>query len=647
MLRCRVFRIFMAFAVGLSVCGPATAAEARTEYLDTVERLVRWLHRYQDDQGAVIDPTVKQEYQYTTPYYCFALYTCRAAGRCADLGDSFERAMDHCTEQVAQGSAAIPDQHGEFFLASLGELMWLIRSHPEESEWIDPDHLGEWRQRLSVPVEKVIEGIGDKLNNHRTYAMKGEYYRGKAGLIPATDADAFIRDAWETRGIKFRLNDASGAYLFFEDWNSEPQSQAVSMVGMANLLPIAYSDGTPLLTDARRTQAVWGARYFVDPTGQCPPNGRTDNHVFNDALFCAAFEWFHGAYAGDPARRDTAAACGALATQAYRGMRRWLRDDPPYDGIFSITKNHFDPADRVGYQPASQVSNYTAALAMLLAEAWWSRPEGAAEQAYVPVEGRVGAVAGAQPFNARGTHAIVNLAGDSVPKYGIYWTPLGVVRLARAGWDSRLGPSDGQYDGKARTGLSLAPTWQAGLAWVHLAEMAANYRGFTAAAEDSEEDTLEVVYAPVTGAGGPMFGVALRAVTGGILLRFRSPSATPFAVSLPILADDGRALVVTQTKRSVSVRYPEGLSDGSEQHFIVLNRDATVEKTETRVLSSYGWLEEYRARAGEGDKEIAVFAYMRRKDEPELKEIAARIESNLDAMATDPAEAIAAIMARP
>src|SRR5690606_30034744 len=140
----------------------------------------------------------------------------------------------------------------------------------------------------------------------------------------------------------------------------------------------------------------------------------------------------------------------------------------------------------------------------------------------------------------------VNLRGDSIPKYGIYWTPLGVVRLARAKWDSRLGPSDGHYDARARTGLTLAPTWREGSDWTHLAEHAEHYRGFAR----FEGDSLSVLYAPVTGTAGPLFEMQATALAQGVLFRFRSPSNERFGVTLPVLENDGRPLDISETPRS-------------------------------------------------------------------------------------------------
>src|SRR5690606_16703681 len=144
------------------------------------------------------------------------------------------------------------------------------------------------------------------------------------------------------------------------------------------------------------------------------------DHVFNDVLYAAIFETLHGSRV-DQYDDATRQRFGAAAALAFDSIARWQRSDPPYEGIYSITKNHFDPAMRVGYQPASQLSNYTATVAQLLAQCWWNCPEAATQPANAPVvspEGVTETGMGGMAWNAQGNHAFMNLRGDTIPKYG-------------------------------------------------------------------------------------------------------------------------------------------------------------------------------------------------------------------------------------
>src|ERR1043166_2833078 len=82
---------------------------SRDKYLDAVEGICRFTVQHQDARGAVIDPFLHREHQYSTPYFAFAVGALVHAGRASDLLGNGIRAMDHATECFAKGDAGIPD----------------------------------------------------------------------------------------------------------------------------------------------------------------------------------------------------------------------------------------------------------------------------------------------------------------------------------------------------------------------------------------------------------------------------------------------------------------------------------------------------------------------------------------------------------
>ncbi len=122
------------------------------------------------------------------------------------------------------------------------------------------------------------------------------------------------------------------------------------------------------------------------------------------------------------------------AMLSFKSIERWRRSDGPWTGSYFITKNHFDPAERVGYQPASNYANYNAAVMLHLAEAYLARATEIREQP-APVEIGGYAFATDPKFasaaaNAGGMQIFAALRGDTRKTFGDrYWTALGVVRL--------------------------------------------------------------------------------------------------------------------------------------------------------------------------------------------------------------------------
>jgi hypothetical protein len=575
-------------------------------YLDVIERLCHFSAGYQAEGGAIIDPLLKREHQYATPYFAFAVGALVHAGRGHDLLQSGVRAMNHATACVAQGHAGIPDGHGEFFLAPLTGALPLYQDH------VPQDVLDRWRQRLHIPIHEVIQDIRNRTNNWRTYAMKGEWLRYRAGLVDRSTAVAFIEDAWLARTQRERI--VSDKWSLYQDWSSDPQSHAVEAVGRGNLLALPASGYDGPSAEEIRTCVYSGtqtALLLQDPSGQCPPNGRTDNHVFNDVLYQLTFEIMaeQAAKQGDD---RLAGQYRRAARLSFQSIERWRRTDRPWTGSYSITKNHFDPADRVGYQPASQYSNYSGAVMYHLAEAFLTHQTNMLE---VPTPVEIGGYAlamdprfGSVAANAGGMQMFANLRGDSVPKYGVHWTPLGVVRFARTGWDSRLGPSDGVYDAKTRNGVTFGPTWLEGKRWVHLAEQAKHYRGTLRV--DFVHPLLvrcSILYHCVTGTGGPAFYHDFIITPDGVLATLRSPNDVAFGVTLPLLENDGRRLERRLSGNIAAVRFPDDLGNGDEQCFIVLNKDAVLSDNEDPVQSTYGWLRPVRATTKDGPIDVFVF----------------------------------------
>ena len=81
---------------------------SREKYLDVVEGECRFSIRHQNAEGAIIDPFIKREHQYATPYFAYAVGTLIAEGRALDLLPYGVKAMEHSTANFGAGVKAIP-----------------------------------------------------------------------------------------------------------------------------------------------------------------------------------------------------------------------------------------------------------------------------------------------------------------------------------------------------------------------------------------------------------------------------------------------------------------------------------------------------------------------------------------------------------
>ena len=402
-----------------------------------VEGECRFSIRFQNAEGAIIDPFIKREHQYATPYFAYAVGALIAEGRALDLLPYGVKAMEHSTANFGAGVKAIPDEHGEFFIPVLTGALKLYAGHvPEQT-------MRRWRERMKKPLRDVVRGT---TNNWETYPMKGEWMRVQDGLAGRDQAVAFIEEAWRNR---HRARIAPAPWNVYHDRTSDPDTLSVEAVGRGNLLALASLgyDG-PSGAEIRKLVEAGTelTMYLQDPSGQTPANGRTDDHVWVDVGYQLGFE----VMAENTLKRGDARLAGQYrhaAMLAFQSIGRWRRSDGQWAGSHYVTKNHFDPALRVGYQPASEYSNYNGSLMYHLAEAAHARAHEIPEQ---PSPTEIGGYTVAMDAefasvfaNAGGFQMQANLRGQSPVTHANRWTPLGVVRFARSGWDTRLGPSDG------------------------------------------------------------------------------------------------------------------------------------------------------------------------------------------------------------
>ncbi len=599
----------------------------KSTYLDAIEGIVRVAVQHQDSSGAIFDPYLNREHQYSTPYYAHALGTLLDAGRCKDLLASGVASMDKSLDDLATGYTQIPDAHGEFYLAAIAEAIDLYQP------FISAEKYTRWNGQAATPLATIMRDQTGRLNNWRTYAMKGEWLRAERGLVDIQSAIDFIEYNWHQNTQRERM--ANDAWNLYQDWSSDPQSHAVEAVGRGNLTALALSGyNGPSSTEIRRMILRGGqtALLLQSPAGQCPPNGRTDNHIFNDILYQLIFEAL-AEYVWSNGDRQLAGQYRRAALLAFQSIQRWKRADEPWEGSFYITKNYYDPGQRVGYQPASQWGNYSGAMMFHLAEAYRAHQTDIPE---VPSPVEIGGyVLKTDPrfstlvANAGGMQVFVNLRGDEVPKYGIYWSPLGTVRFSRTGWDDRLGPSDG---GRVNiysnpdidpdtpdhlNGLTLGPAWKEGDHWIRLADMARHYRGIVRT--EFVHPLLikfKIVYTYVTGAGGPYFEQTFTVSPDGVLTRLRCLQPRELGLTVPLLVDDGRPLQHTVEAGIASTQYPAA---SDQQHFIGLNSDIALNSNDSLIQSTYGKLMSVRYTTQ--DSTIDVFVYPRSAGDPEATRV--------------------------
>ncbi len=558
---------------------------SRNTYLDITEQVVRAIVKYQNAAGQIIDPLTKREFEYATPYFANALGTLLSVGRATDLLTNGVAAMNAATQEVAGGRSKIPDEEGEFFIAPLATAITLY------SPLVPQSTVDTWVGRMKNGIHNIIKGY---THNWRTYAMIGEWLRAKTGLVDKASAVAFIEDSWKnTQLSRLKSND----WNLYHDYSSTPDTIAYDAAARGNLYALLASGYDGVSAGQMRQILERGNRaglHIVDPTGQGAAGGRSSNHVWNDIAAGLVFE----REAEQQAQMGNLKLAGQYrraAELAVQSIRRWQRPD----GSFFVTKNQFDPSQRVGYADYSALTNYNGTIMYDLAQMYLARQTNISEAA-TPAE--IGGYAlqtdstfSAAFASAGGMTMQAALQGSTSTLFGQYWTPLGVTRFSRAGWDSRLGPGDGVRNTASGLGVTFAPTFLENGKWVRLASVPDRYEAkFSVQFTNPVLVRCTIDYKPKSGKSGPTFRNEFVITPDGILCTATSSSKT-FGMTWPVLSNDGKALSTTYTSRIATTKYP---GSGDAENFIALDSGTTLTKTDPAVRGSYGDLVPVRSASG-------------------------------------------------
>lgn len=430
------------------------------DYLRIISGQVRAFRKWQDKNGAIIDPVQKIEWQYSTPCYALSVAFLCAEGyvQDADLLESGIRAMDRSVEEMFQYQTA--HNHGEFFIQPVMLALELFNG------LVPKQKVEEWERKISSldPYRLYPDNLRRKQNcyNHNVVALAGEFLRAKRGL----NADREFFDKHLEHHMQYFTE--LGMY---KDPNVPMVYDEFARQFLATILAEGYSGPLVEFYRERLWRGAWTSLFMQSPFGECPTGGRSAQHIWNEAQTAVTYE----IYASQYARQGKMAEAGAFKRAAHLAVKciqRWLRPD----GTGYVVKNRYPPEARHGYEFYSAQSQYNLLTCWLLAVAYLYADESIEER---PCPADVGGfVVVVDDFhkifaNASGTYVEYETRGD------LRYNPTGLIRCHIRGGNPQLGPSDGvvhKFDPKSKTDLGgenmcVGPAWcDSSGAWHRLAD---------------------------------------------------------------------------------------------------------------------------------------------------------------------------------
>src|ERR1043166_5542954 len=428
----------------------ATTGLKRDDYLSVIAGVANYFQHFQADDGRIVDPFLRQEYQYSTPCYAWAATALVASGKDTNLLESAALALDCALRELAENKAA--NNHGDFFTFPAMLAYERLREH------VSAERRKQWEEWLrSMDPERTYRDVLTEkrpaIHNWNIVALSGEFLRHQDGFIDLGFVDRYLKQqlpAFTSTG-QYRDPNVPMAYDHF------PRHF------LAAILERGYDGEQREAIAELLERAAWTSLLMQSPCGQLPTGGRSAQHQWNEAMQCVTYEiWAKREQCGGDA--VAAKAFKRAAHLALRSIQTWVRPS----GELWIVKNRFDPAVRHGFEGYSSHSQYNLLAASMLASAWLfaddAIPEGAA-----PAD--VGGFAFHLPefhkifANAGGLYVELDTAADP------HYNSTGLIRVHRSGCEPLIGPTASGAGGEHPWGVG-AP-WREGKQWQSLAGLGA------------------------------------------------------------------------------------------------------------------------------------------------------------------------------
>ena len=391
----------------------------RDDYLRLIASEVDFWKTKQDADGAIIDPYLNREFQYSTPAFAHAAATLVAYAGRDDLLEAAALALDWSAWKLAERTAA--DAHEDFFAPMIAHAIRLLEPH------VPAERSAAWKHDIGrlEPFQTYRRGLGE--NNWNIVSASGEALFQMMGLRAA--AHRYPEASFAAQGRHF--DTSYGLYL-----EGPMPYDHFPRLWLGDLVARGYSGAYRAeLTEALRRAAITSL-FMQSPIGELPAGGRSAHHQWNEAEQCVTYE-IYAARARADGDAELAAYFKRGAHLALRSMFRWVRPS----GEMQIVKNWMDPEQNFGYETYSGHSQYNLLPMSMLAIAY----EHAATTERVkerPAPADTGGyLLHIEPLhkvfaNAGGAYVEIDTAGDH------HYDATGFIRAHFSGHSPQLGSSD-------------------------------------------------------------------------------------------------------------------------------------------------------------------------------------------------------------
>jgi len=528
--------------------GRQVASPGRSIYLDLAENVARQASAWQCEHGMIGDPhnAPGVESVTATARYCAALGHLLRAGRCGDLLESADRAMDWCCGELSRHLRA-----GEMWQCSNFNLKDMMVLYAALEGRAEARRCHAWRDLLAGwEPEDVYHGH----DNWWFYATAAEQLRIQHGLSDRSDwIDAILADQmdhWTDHGM-------------YRDPGDPVTYDLTVRQCLAMMLDHGYTGRHVEWARETLRAGALTTLLTLSPAGVVAFGGRSAQYHLQEGMLAWVCEW----QARQEARTGNARLAGALRRAALAGAEavgRWLRREPYAVGKHLMASQHpFFGQD--GFpEDQNAHSGYGLLAANLLAGAYHVA-DPSIEPGPMPADTGGYALHLPDAFwrvwaTAGGYHIQIDTRGQ--PHYDA--TGLGRIHRRGAPIEAALNMSIAASPNyrlpmsAAPRRVAFGPGWPAGDGWRYLSELSRDdaYEVSVRAPREGEEVEVRVRYQGEIAAPRDVVRERYRLSSEGLRYEAQVPGAERVRLQIPAIETDGEATSrIELSDRALVVRY--------------------------------------------------------------------------------------------
>jgi hypothetical protein len=544
------------------------------------------------------------------------------------------------TSNQAKGIASLNCDTAHYHSSTSGgdfALPYINLAIPYYTNFAPATTIETWKSNMNL----IQLGIPGNTNNWVTYDMWGYWEAHVLGLSAFSGAINTI-ESWWTGNNNSGTNQSSRMsdqpWRLYEDLTGVPDSLSVERVGGANVLALVDSGYIGASASAMKTAAETAALtdlLMQAPDGSNPAGGRQSDHNWVDSGQQLTFDIM--AQRIGTSNSFLAGQYQHAAEMSFSSVSKYaLPSTACCQGLmFFPVKNHFNPGLGIGVQDTNlKDMHYNGTIMFQELMSYLYRTKSTIAEQPVPVE--IGGYAFALPKGSSWSQAFVNAGGTAVQlalsgatsiQNSGYWTAVGINRIGRVNWETRLGPMDGSWNSLGN-GANFGPTWittSGGSTWTRLAANPSTCSGaFTTTFANPAVSFGKVVWT----CGSISFTQNLTITRDGVLSQTTcSGCPSTWGMTFPILTVDGTTspnnfgATTTTTSLTQPIASATWPSSGDSQNYMTVASSTTTFISEANQTTSLGIIAPVRAwhgnvSTGASDATQVTFIYPANPTDP-------------------------------